>query len=76
VNEELVIKKAVSLKGKLIVSASLILDVPKSKCRFGNHGDHPLLINKTKNKTKTKDHFCLEPDVRYHIFVALTSKVI
>lgn len=28
-------RQSVSLKGKLIVSASLILDVPKSKCRFG-----------------------------------------
>jgi len=25
------------------------LDVPKSKCRFGNRGDHPLL---SKNETK------------------------
>lgn len=43
---------------KLIVSASVIMDVPKSKCRFGNCENHQLLIkNKIKSKV-TLSHFC------------------
>jgi hypothetical protein len=31
------------------------LDVPKSKCRFGNRGDHPLLSkNETKKRKKNR----------------------
>lgn len=65
--EELRERKFILTKGKLVVSASLVLDVPKSKCRFGNGGKHPLLVNKPKNKREKKS-------VENHIFVAPTSK--